>query len=241
MINLNQEFNLSELWQLFFKHKWLLFIWTLLGCVTAVCISLFLITPSYQMESQVIVVPSSETTNAGSEVQANLQMINTYKALIMSPKVLGRVSRDLDGQYSVRELKSMVQPTTEENSQVINIMVTTDSPKEAARIANTTAKEFIKVTPKMVSTSSLELLTLAETKTSEKPIFPNPLLFGFVGLIGGFFIGTIHLLFQTIFSSKMKREEDFEELGIPLLGSVGKIKVYEPRKRGWQDEDEKNR
>ncbi|KMT60117.1 capsular polysaccharide biosynthesis protein, putative chain length regulator [Listeria fleischmannii 1991] len=191
--------------------------------------ALFVITPSYQMQSQVLVVPSSEDQSGVSqsaEVQANLQMINTYKALIKSPKVLSQVSKDLDGKYSVNQLSEMIQPSTEENSQVINITATTDSPEEAARITNATAKEFVKTTPKIMRNNNIQLLNEAYVKSNEKPIFPKPTLFAAVGLLGGLFVGVSLLILKTLFSNKITREEDFEVLDMPILGLVGKISKY---------------
>ncbi|EMG28810.1 YveK family protein [Listeria fleischmannii] len=226
---MDQKFNLIEIWTILLRHKWSLIIMGILGAGIALCMALFVITPSYQMQSQVLVVPSSEDQSGVSqsaEVQANLQMINTYKALIKSPKVLSQVSKDLDGKYSVNQLSEMIQPSTEENSQVINITATTDSPEEAARITNATAKEFVKTTPKIMRNNNIQLLNEAYVKSNEKPIFPKPTLFAAVGLLGGLFVGVSLLILKTLFSNKITREEDFEVLDMPILGLVGKISKY---------------
>lgn len=226
---MNQKFNLIEIWTILFQHKWSLIIMGILGASLSLCIALFVITPSYQMQSQVLVVPSSKDQSGVSqsaEVQANLQMINTYKALIKSPKVLNQVSADLKGEYTASQLSEMIQPSTEENSQVINITATTDSPEEAAKIANITAKEFVKTTPEIMRINNVQLLNEAYVKTNDKPVFPSPTIFTVVGLLVGLFMGVSFVILKTLFSNKITREEDFEVLDIPVLGLVGKIDKY---------------
>ncbi|MHC5251605.1 YveK family protein [Listeria kieliensis] len=228
---MNQEFSVSELIYALLKHKWTLTISSVVGLLCALFVSLFLITPSYQMTSQVLVVPSNTEESAVSqnaEVQANLQMINTYKALIKSPKVLNKVNQELENKFSVGELKESIQPITEENSQIINIVVTSSDSKDAAIIANTVAKEFVNVTPQMMKANNLELLDQANVNANVSPIFPRNSIFALGGLILGFLGGIIIVACITIFSNKVKSEADLADLDTLVLGTIGRIKDYYP-------------
>ena len=51
------------------------------------------------------------------EVQSNIQLVNTYKEIVKSPRILDEVSKDLNDKYSPSKLSSMLTITNEENTQ----------------------------------------------------------------------------------------------------------------------------
>ncbi len=57
------------------------------------------------------------------EVQSNIQLVNTYKEIVKSPRILDEVSKDLNDKYSPLKLSSMLTITNQENTQLINIQV----------------------------------------------------------------------------------------------------------------------
>ncbi len=57
------------------------------------------------------------------EVQKNIQLVNTYKEIVKSPRILDEVSKDLNDKVFTIKLSSMLTITNQENTQLINIQV----------------------------------------------------------------------------------------------------------------------
>ncbi|EUJ38275.1 capsular polysaccharide biosynthesis chain length regulator [Listeria weihenstephanensis FSL R9-0317] len=130
------------------KKSWLWIVsFAIGGLLTAILVTYFFLTPVYSMSSQVLVSQTSQNENAisqNAEVQANLQLVNTYRVLIKSPRVLSEVEKNMDDAYTLTELGDKITVTTEQDSQVMNITVTDKDPEVAAQIANETAEAFKK-------------------------------------------------------------------------------------------------
>lgn len=203
------------------------------GLMTAVLAVYFLMTPVYEMNTQILVSQTSENDNAVSqnaEVQANLQLVNTYRVLITSPRVLREVEKKTKGAYSIADLTNKVSVTTEQDSQVMNITVTDANPDVAADIANETAIAFKKVTPQVMKVDNIHILSQATSPKSAIPVSPKPFLVMALGLFGGALLGICFAFMRNLLHNTFKDEKDLEELGVPLLGSVGKLPSYKPNR-----------
>lgn len=77
------------------KKQWkLLVIISLLFVAISLAISFFLMTPKYQASTQVLV--NQKKTNKdfmAQEVQSNIQLVNTYKEIIQSPRIREAVAK----------------------------------------------------------------------------------------------------------------------------------------------------
>lgn len=229
-----KEYDFQKLLGKFFKYKWWIAVASLLGMATALVLATFFVIPQYQMTSQILVIPNTPEQNTAlqnTEIQANLQLIDTYKALIGSPRILNEVNKDLSNKYSTGELRKNIEAATEENSQIINITVTTDNPNEAAAISNSTAKIFIKTAAEIMASSHLEILDEAVVTPRTKPFFPSKRNFALLGMTAGFLLssGIVSLLF--LFSNKLKSENELSELTVPILGIVGAINDHYPNQK----------
>ncbi|MBC1501319.1 capsular biosynthesis protein [Listeria weihenstephanensis] len=226
------------------KKSWLWIVsFAIGGLLTAVLVIYFFLTPVYSMNSQVLVAQTNQNENAisqNAEVQANIQLVNTYRVLIKSPRVLTEVEKSMDGAYTLAELGDKITVTTEQDSQVMNITVTDKNPEVAAEIANETAKAFQKVTPKVMKVDNINILAEAKPAVDTTAVSPKPLLIALVGLFGGTLLGIIIAFMRNLLSSHFKEDKDLEMLGVPMLGAVGKLPDCRPgHQKGNGESDEK--
>ena len=68
------------------------------------------------------------------EVQSNIQLVNTYKEIVKSPRILDEVSKDLNNKYSPSKLSSMLTITNQENTQLINIQVKSGHKQDSEKL-----------------------------------------------------------------------------------------------------------
>lgn len=208
------------------KHKK----WWLIGAITffmsAMSIYLwFIATPIYQSNTQILInqKEENETTVQSQNVQANIDLINTYNVIIKSPRILDKVSKELNNQYSEEELVNAIQVSSASNSQIIDIKVKSTSPNSANSIANTTALVFQRDIVTLMKINNVTILSTAKTEENSKPISPKKALMLILSVIFGGLVGLISIFTQTLFDRSIKSSKELEQFDILFLGNISEI------------------
>lgn len=218
------------------KKRWrLIVIITLLAMIVSAVISYFLITPIYQNSTQILVnqSKSEEKIFNISDVQTNLDLINTYNVIIKSPVILDIVREELHISESVEVLTGKITVQSQQDSQVVNITVQDESPVMAAKIANKTAEVFQKEIVDIMNVDNVNILAKAIGDEEQAPIKPSPLLNMAIALVVGLMasIGLVFLL--EYLDNSIKTEQDIEKiLELPVLGVITTIQEHEVGKQG---------
>lgn len=207
--------------------------WYILGaiglCVCVMSIYLwFIATPVYQSKTQVLVnqVDSSESNIQAQDVQANLQLVDTYSAIVTSPRILKEVEKELDNKYTQSELANAIQVSNNSNSQIIEIAAEYPSAKGATEIVNKTAQVFERQIPNIMKVDNVTILSQAQYAKGQAPVKPHKSLMLALSFVVGTLIGAMIIFVQTIFDRTIKSVEDLQEtLGLTVLGTVN---AFEP-------------
>lgn len=149
--------DLSRIFKVLRKNiKKLITIPVIFMILSAIFTSLF-VTPKYAASTQILVNQKQIENNVvnPNNVQNSLQSVNTYAEIIKSPRILERVSKELDYKYDVKELSSFVKVTNQSNSQIINVSIVTENAKVSAKIANKVAKVFAKEVPDIMDVDNV--------------------------------------------------------------------------------------
>ncbi|MDZ5710903.1 YveK family protein [Jeotgalibacillus haloalkalitolerans] len=209
---------------LFIKKRALLLIsLTLLFGGAAYLITTYFMTPMYQTSTQLLIneEKSDQPYVNVSEIQANLQLINTYNVIIKSPVILEQVVEAMNSEVTVAELNEKITVQNVQDSQVVNLIVTDVDPVRAARIANQTAQVFQNDISELMNVDNVNILSPAIVTGNEKPVSPDLYLNTAAGSLTGFVIGFIITLLLEYFNNTVKDEQHLSEiLSIPILGTV---------------------
>ncbi|WP_088839007.1 YveK family protein [Listeria sp. ILCC792] len=235
---MNEQIDLKQIMLAIRKNGW----W-IVGIVTMTVLCMFIYlqyiaTPIYQKSTQILVNQSESSPNDSLDsqtVQADLQLVDTYSSIILSPRILNGIEQDLGNLYDTEELAEMIQVTNATNSQVIDISVKNPDPKLAAQIANSTAKVFTKEMPSIMKVDNVTTLSEAQFLGNETPIAPQKtlllILAVFMGLFFAFCFIFIRLLFKRTFTSA---DEIEEILQLNVLGEVSTFHAFERAKKRLQ-------
>lgn len=208
------------------KKKKTIIVSTLVCAFLMFFMSVFVISPKYSSSTDILVNRKVDNqVNAQAQLQADVQMISTYKDIITSPTILNAVSDQLKDQgfnVTPADIKGCISISNQQNSQVFTVAVKAKSPKLAAAIANTVASVFKVKVKKIMSVNNVSILSKAEE--SPKPVSPKVLLNTLIGLIVGCVLG----LFLAFIFDSMDRtitDESFitEELELNDLGIINEI------------------
>ena len=92
---MEEMLSIKDMFSVLKKRLRLIVILTALSVIASGIVSYFLITPIYQSSTQILVNQTKKDQQVYNynEVQANLQLINTYNVIIKSPAILEKVAR----------------------------------------------------------------------------------------------------------------------------------------------------
>lgn len=199
---------------------------TLFFMLTAGILSYYVLTPVYQSTAQILISHSraGETVVDTQNLQADLQLINTYNEIIKSPFILDKVVERLEINESAGGLDKKISVVSASESQVMNITVRYEDPALAVDLANTTAEVFRSEIRNLLEVNNVSILSPAILMDNPVPVDPNPLLnIAIAGVLGGMFsVGLAFLL--AYMDTTIKNEQDIEEvLGVPVLALISTV------------------
>ncbi|MDW5523901.1 Wzz/FepE/Etk N-terminal domain-containing protein [Carnobacterium maltaromaticum] len=204
--------------------------WWLVGIIIVSVISMsiylwFIATPIYQSNTQILInqTEENEATIQSQNVQANIDLINTYNVIIKSPRILDEVNKELNNEYSEKELVNAIQVSSASNSQIIDIEVRSTSPNSANDIANTTATVFQRDIVTLMKINNVTILSTANEAANSQPISPNKALMLIFSIVFGILLGLISIFIQTLFDRSIKSSKELEQFEITFLGTISEI------------------
>ncbi|MEW5595571.1 Wzz/FepE/Etk N-terminal domain-containing protein [Peribacillus frigoritolerans] len=208
------------------KKRWkLIMLLTLIAALISGSISYFLLTPVYQSSTQILVNQKQSKNQLDStQIQSNIDMINTYSVIIKSPAILEKVIDVLELSQSVDQLSQKITITSQENSQVFSLMVQDSNPLRAVEIANAVSGTFQKEIKDIMNVDNVSILAKAELKENPTPVKPNPLMNIAIAVVIGLMAGIGLAFLLEYMDNTIKDEKDIETiLDLPLLGAIQKI------------------
>lgn len=204
------------------KHVWTILSFAVITTILGASYVLFLATPQYQAQTQIIAkISDTSSTAFAGQVQANTQMASTIAQVMVSPTIIEEVKDELQLSKSVNEIKGELTATAGTSSQMVTLTVKDSNPYIAAKIANSVAKVFTKRAPSLLNVSNISILATAQPNTT--PTAPNKSLLIMLSAGLGVFLGIVVVLIKTLFNTKISSESDLEELEISNLGTISKI------------------
>ncbi|QYA48295.1 YveK family protein [Nosocomiicoccus ampullae] len=221
---MEQTIDLEDLLKVIKKNLFSIIALPLLFGILALVISMYLITPKYESTTQLLVnQKETQDTMLSQQVQSNLQLINTYSEIVKSPRILDEVSKRLDNRYSTTEIQEMLNITSQAESQVLNISVTSEHSELSNVIANTVAEVFSEDIENIMNVDNVSILSVAEGNGEQ--VEPRTLVNVAVGMFVGLIIAALTIFLKEVLDKRIKSEEHVADyLDLPVLGSIEKVK-----------------
>ncbi|HFQ3547671.1 TPA: YveK family protein [Enterococcus faecium] len=224
---MEETISLKEIFETLRKHLVIIIISMFAGLAISGIVTFFILTPKYSSQAQLIVtMPQSDTAN----VNTNLQMINTYKDMIVSDLVLNEVKDRLETEDNVKmtaeQIKDAISVNQAENSQMFSIQAISTNAVAAQQIANTTSQVFQENAKDVMNVDKISIISGAVANTT--PVSPNNKLNLMTGLMLGMMVG-VGLAFLLELLDRTVKDEKYvtDTLGFPILGTVPEMSAKE--------------
>lgn len=197
--------------------------------------SMYFVTPMYRATS-IIYVLSQESILNVSSLQVGTALASDYIKVFDMWEVHDEVAKNLNLDYSYGKLKSMLSVTNTSGTRMLDISVTSPSPKEAADLANEYAKVVSNYIGETMSTDKPNLMSVALEPTN--PINANRNRNIMIGFLIGAALACGIVFLRYIMDDKYKTVEDIRQFtGMVTLAVV----PVEEDELGSEDHKKKNR
>jgi len=154
---MEEEITLRELIEIILRGKWIIAAITITAMLIAGIFSFFIIPPTYEARSTLMVSPlvqSSAPSRQDSAYDTLLSYLSqypqmtleTYRVQVTNPHILNQVIDELNldrEEYSLNTLRNMINVEAIKDTNLIRISVKDKDPEMAARIANTLAPKYV--------------------------------------------------------------------------------------------------
>src|SRR5690606_6128702 len=137
--------------------------------------TVYLVTPIYQTSTQILINSEQSETMpiTNTDIQTNLQLINTYSVIIKTPFILDQVIERLNLTATAEELTNKITVNSASESQVIDISVRDENAAEAVKIANMIATVFQAEIEELMNVDNVNILSTATLSENPEPVEPN--------------------------------------------------------------------
>ncbi|MGH8862957.1 MAG: polysaccharide biosynthesis tyrosine autokinase [Jatrophihabitantaceae bacterium] len=184
-------------------------------------------TKVYEASVQIFVATSALTDpshlSAGNTSTAD--RVQSYPSIASTPAVTHPVIQKLKLQLTEQALAAKITADASPHKDLVNLHVTDHDPQNAARLANEVAVQFDKVVQNTEQTDArgkplVKLTVIRPATVPASPIEPRPIVNIGLGTLLGLLLGLGFVLVRVVLDNTVKGPEDFEPLGVPVLGHV---------------------
>lgn len=207
------------------KKAWLVALVAVLCAVASLLGTVFLITPKYQSSAMFYVNNSSISMGEASidissaDISASKSLVETYIVILESRTCLNDIIDYAELDYSVSELKKMIDATSVNSTEVFEVVVTSTDPAEAEAIANAIAYILPNRIADIVEGTSAKVVDYAIK--SSQPASPNRIQNTVIGFLLGAVLTVVLIVLNEIFDSTIRTEDDItQSCEHPILATV---------------------
>ncbi|RFU64883.1 polysaccharide biosynthesis tyrosine autokinase [Peribacillus glennii] len=221
---MKQAFEVKAIFSIF-MNKWKLILLVVLVFTLAGGMVSFAVPPIYQAKTDILINQTMKnkdsTVLTSGEIESNLQLIETYKYILKSDRIVNKVNAVLKESYKKSDLLKKVKIESNNNTQILTVVAEEKSPKKAALLANTFASTFQKEIQTLMNFDNVHLLNDATVELDTKLVKPIPVIYFTVSFLIGLCISTMIVIIKEVYFTVLDTPQKMEKaLGIPTLGTT---------------------
>lgn len=219
---MNEQLNLISIIDILLRRWTIILLSAILVGVFSFVYSEVVISPVYSSNASLYVNSSKQNISedvSSATLSSSRQLVMTYAEILKARTFLEVIATDLDGKYTVNQIKNMITMEALNETEILSITVRGTSANDVYRIT----KSIIKYAPdeliRVVEAGSVKVLDDAsETKT---PVSPNIRNNTFIGVFVGILLGSLMIIVLELFDTRIKSGDELSQrYKEPLLGEI---------------------
>ena len=220
--NLEETIELREYFEIVRKRLGMIALITLLCLASSAVVSFFVITPTYQTSTTLMVNKAKDDLDRAidyQDIMLSQKLVNTYGEIAKSKVVMGKVVKRLSLDITTKHMADKISVTPVKDTEIMRITVSDKNPELAVKIADTTAAVFMEEVTRIMNIDNVQIIDKAEKPVD--PVKPRKLLniaiAGVLGVMMGLFIAFI----LEYLDNTIKTPEDVEKhLEMQVIGMI---------------------
>lgn len=221
-----EELDLKELFEMFWNKKIKIILIMAIFAVIGVIYSIGFVVPEYTAFTKLVLAGQSSdatgnTTEAitTTDLTINSKLVGTYSELVTSNDVVRQVITNTGIDISEEALKSSIEVSSVEDTDVIRISVTNQNPTYATKLTNETAKAFMEKVAEIYNINNVHVVDEAEEPQSPSNVnhLKDVIIFTFIGVV----VAVAYVLIANMLDNTIKTREEVERLyKIPVIAEI---------------------
>ena len=201
------------------KTKWLTCILgLLLGAVLALGYSIFLVNPEYQSTAMVYLRGNGSSSISIQDLQVGTQLTKDYEIIFKSRPVLESTIDELNLDMSTKELGNLISITNTEDTRILSITATADTPELAKDIANSIMDNGVQKVSEIDAQQPYVVETAIENAAR---VGMSRSRMTILGAVAGLGITLGYIFLRFVLSDNITSADDLENtLNVPVLAVV---------------------
>lgn len=217
-----EELELRQYWLIIRKRLKLVLAIPIIALIVSGALSFWYLTPQYQSSTTLLV--NQKPTNQSMQYQdimTSQALVKTYTQIIKSRTIEDAVISDLNLNMTAGQLDKMVSVSSPDQSQVIQVSVTSPDVHMSASIANSLASVFQQKAVTLMDVKNVQIVDKATVPTNPSPVKPNKKLNMAIALVLGLMVSIGVAFLLEYLDTRIKSEEDIQRyLELPVLGTI---------------------
>lgn len=158
------------------------------------------------------------------------RLVSTYIRMLDTTSFYNDVSEMLDEKYTASELSKMISFKSDENTEIFDVLIRSNSPTEAKLIGDAVAEVAPKTISNLRSNANLKVCDPAQTPTKHSS--PNTTQNVLVATAVGLLLSLIISFIRYFVDKKIKYNDDMTEIfNIPVLAAIPNFNEYVNQKK----------
>lgn len=219
------EIDLMQILRALWDRAWAIILAAAIGAAIFFSYATFGVTPLYTSEALFYVNNSSFSVGgtsiaiSASQISAAQDLVSTYLVILKARATLNDVIEEAELDYSYSKLKSMISASSVNGTEIFRVTVTSTSPKEAEKIANTIADILPNKIADIVDGSSVRIVDYAVIPSSKSS--PDITAYTAIGMMVGLAIACAVIILLEITDTQIHSEDYLlESYDLPVLAVI---------------------
>ncbi|MBR4077435.1 MAG: polysaccharide biosynthesis tyrosine autokinase [Oscillospiraceae bacterium] len=223
------EIDLQRLFTALVNKSWLIGIVSVLFAVVTLLGTMLFVTPQYQSAAMFYVnnnnlsIGEASVSISSSDISASKSLVNSYIVILRTRETLNDVIDYSGVDRTYAQMRNMISASAVNNTEIFQVVVTSEDPAEAEKIADAIAHILPKRISSIIEGTSAKVVDSAVMPT--KASSPNYTKNTMIGFAVGLALAAAVILLTALMDNTIRSEEDITStIKYPILSSVPDMK-----------------
>ncbi len=217
------EIDLLQLMKALWRYAAAIMLAAILCAGAGFSLAHWVIPAKYQASALLYVNNSSfsvgNTSISLSDLSASQTLVDTYIAILRTRLTLNDVIEQAGVDYTFEELEGMIEAKSVNGTEIFEVTVTSEDPREAERIANTIVKVLPDKIAQIVDGSSVRTVDLAVVP--ENRCSPSLGKYTLMGALIGLLFSCGIVVMRDLLNEQIRSEDDLlQSYDLPVLAAI---------------------